>query len=369
MAINGNTNVISLQDGTSYEIVPSKIAPTVAVTGNTYYVLAAPLRGSTSDQTLYGTNVAITNSVLNKESMPSTVNSAGTLSLVSDTLSSLKGDGTSSSVVFPTIATTSAATTYTIDSTVTSSTTAIPTSHAVQEYAGKADTILAQPKGSTTYYITGIDTDITSETSEKIYNTGVAILNGVITAIQFQGDGSLLTSLNAAHITSGTIPAARLPVLTFTGTSHSHSASFTGSQGTTNAVSFTPSGTVTICTAASSGASYRPGGSISSTLMSVSPSTIAVNDITSVGSSGSLTSTYNSNSQKLTISWTAPTVPTRSSRTVVSGISTTSGQPTFTGLAVNFSGAFSGASITHTHTLTPSGSVSITGTIATGTIA
>ena len=149
---------------------------------------------------------------------------------------------------------------------------------------------------------------------------------------------------------------------------------FTGTEGNIS-VSGTPSGTITI---GEGTANYTPAGSVSAPTITVTPSTETAYVAASATGGGSVsagtaasatmpvleTSVSNEN---LTFSWTAGsftantptsvTLPTFSSQTVVSGISSaTASTPSFTGTGVDLE--FSGTSLSSTGTFTPSGTVS-----------
>lgn len=189
---------------------------------------------------------------------------------------------------------------------------------------------------------------------------------------------------------------------------------FTGTQGSVS-VSGTPSGSVTISTAASGTANYTPAGSVSQPTFSgtaftstgnftpegsvstptitVTPNTTTVNSITGVGSLPDFGATVAN--ETLTLSWDAGALPTRGANTTVatgiksatstqptftgtqgsvsvSGTATgTVSKPTFTGTGAKLEGTFSGNVLNSTGNFTPSGTVSkpsFTGTEATITV-
>lgn len=185
---------------------------------------------------------------------------------------------------------------------------------------------------------------------------------------------------------------------TFTGTAASHNHTFTGSEATIS-ISHTPAGSVsstftgssattgspsTTATVASSTHThkYTPAGTVStptftgSAVTTGSPSgTTSVYSITSVGTAPSLAASVSN--RCLTLTFSAGSVPTRSSVTLPSTTHTHSvtaagsvSQPTFTGTetsTTSITGTTSVAGSVHTHAVTAKGSVSssFTGTEAT----
>lgn len=167
---------------------------------------------------------------------------------------------------------------------------------------------------------------------------------------------------------------------------------FSGSA-TTSTGKFTPSGSVTIGTGTGT-ANYTPSGSLSGGAISVTPSTVTKYVASSASAGGSVTagkaasctlptlSTSVSN-ETLTLSWsagsftantpTAVTMPSFSSQTIATGISSASisTQPSFTGTGVRLTGSFSGSEGDVSVSGTPSGTVSkptFTGTAKTITV-
>lgn len=78
--------------------------------------------------------------------------------------------------------------------------------------------------------------------------------------------------------------------------------------------------------------SYTPAGSVSAPTISVTPTKETVNSITDIGTLPELTMTVEN--ENLTIGFSQGTLPTKgANQTVVSGVSVTAAQPTFTGTA------------------------------------
>ena len=149
---------------------------------------------------------------------------------------------------------------------------------------------------------------------------------------------------------------------------------FTGSEGTVN-VSGTPTGTISVGTGS---ANYTPAGSVSAPTITVTPSTATKYVAGSATGGGSVTAgsaasctlptlQTSVSDETLTLSWTdgsfttntptAVTLPSFTSQTIVSGISSaTSSQPSFTGTGVDLQ--FSGTTMSSSGNFTPSGTVS-----------
>lgn len=149
---------------------------------------------------------------------------------------------------------------------------------------------------------------------------------------------------------------------------------FTGTEGAIS-VSGTPAGTITIGTGS---ANYTPSGTVGTPTITVTPSTTSKYVASSATGGGAVTAGVAASctlpvletsvsGETLTLSWTSgeftantPTVvtlPSFSSQTIVSGISSaTSSQPSFTGTGVDLE--FSGSTMSSTGSFTPAGSVS-----------
>ena len=134
-------------------------------------------------------------------------------------------------------------------------------------------------------------------------------------------------------------PSGTVSQPTFTGDAHKHTASFTGTQQTVSV-------------------DYTPAGSISKPGITVTPSTESIGTITGVGSLPTLTATYDDSNKRVTFSWSAGTLPTKTNKDVMTGAAA----------ALNETPTFKGTKASISHTLTPSGSVSIENTTAGGTV-
>lgn len=135
-------------------------------------------------------------------------------------------------------------------------------------------------------------------------------------------------------------PAGTVSQPTFTGTLHTHNASFTGTSQTCS-VEYTPAGNIT-----------NPG-------VKVTPSLATVNSMNSVGSLPSLSAKYNETDQCVILEFDEGALPTKSPDVSV-----------LTGVEVELTGApeFKGTKATIQHTFTPEGAVNIEATIAAGTV-
>ena len=167
-------------------------------------------------------------------------------------------------------------------------------------------------------------------------------------------------------------PAGTVSQPTFTGDAHNHTASFTGTPQTVS-VNYTPAGSVSQPTftgnehkhtASFTGTKqtvsvdYTPAGSISKPGITVTTSTESIGTITGVGSLPTLTATYDDSNKRVIFSWSAGTLPTKTDKYVMTGATA----------ALNETPTFKGTKASISHTLTPSGSVSIENTTAEGTV-
>ena len=255
-------------------------------------------------------------------------------------------------------------------------------------YIGVTTTALTD--GATTNPITVGGSSVTAKTGGIVtYSSKEFIFNG--TAWQEFGDLSALGALAYKDSASASYtPAGSVSQPTFTGTQGNISVSgtiantvtlgtetssatgranvtpagtvsqptFTGTQGSVS-VSGTPGGSVaTTYNATASGANgnFTPSGSVSAPEITVTPSTESIYSITGVGSAPSWTASVAN--ENLTIGWNAGSVPTRASKTVMTGASASASQPAFTGNKVYAHHTFSGSAMTSTGNFTPEGTVS-----------
>lgn len=180
----------------------------------------------------------------------------------------------------------------------------------------------------------------------------------------------------SATISASVTPSGSVSIVTGTGTAN-YKPGGTVSQPTFsgNNVTFsgtmTPSGTVSQPTFSGSNVTFSgtitPSGTVSKPTITVTPTTSSMYEITGVGSLPDLT--FSVASENLTIGWSAGSLPTRSSKTVATGISSaTSSTPTFTGTSANIttSGKATGTVSQPTFTGT-SGNITTSGK-ATGTV-
>lgn len=223
-------------------------------------------------------------------------------------------------------------------------------------YMGVTTTALTD--GSTTNPIIINGSEVTAEKGGIVnYGSKEFVWNG--SAWQEFGDLSALGDLAYKDTASGSFtPAGNVTQPTFTGNS------------TTSTGNFTPAGNVTIHTAAQGTANYTPAGSVSTPTITVTPQTTTVNSITAVGTLPELTTTVAD--ETLTIGFSQGTLPTKGvSTSVMTGVSATSSQPTFSGTGAVLQAEFSGTQGSVSVTGTPSGTVSkptFQGTGATVTV-
>ena len=221
--------------------------------------------------------------------------------------------------------------------------------------------------------------------------------SGTVSQPSFTGTENSGVTVSAAGSGDATYtPAGTVSQPTFSGTEVSFSTNFTPSgsvaistgSGTAN---YTPAGTVTqpsftgteatlVVSGGSGDATYTPAGSVSKPDITVTPSTATVNSITAVGTLPELTTTVSN--ENLSISFSQGTLPTKGSDTsVLSGVTAalastpsftgtgsrltatytpvgTVSQPSFSGTAVELTGAFTGTEGTVSGNVTAAGTVS-----------
>lgn len=163
----------------------------------------------------------------------------------------------------------------------------------------------------------------------------------------------------AAALTMKGTPAGTVSQPTFTGAPASFS------------MSGTPAGTVSQPTFTGTPASFSmsgtPTGSVSAPAITVTPTTTSVDTLSAVGTLPSLTFTVTG--EDLAIGWSAGTLPTQGSATVMTGASATASAPTFTGDGMDFDveytpegtvsqPTFTGSAMSATASYTPEGTVS-----------
>lgn len=213
-----------------------------------------------------------------------------------------------------------------------------------------------------------VETSSLSGSEDKIPNSAVVTANlNTIT------DRVNTHTHTVTHKPAGSISS------TFTGEQSTHGHSFTGTEKTITA-SYTPSGNVSISTTAvGSGqtATYTPAGSVSSHSHTPTVTATSVYSITGVGTLPSCTmptmSSSINNNRCMTISlsagsFSAGSLPTRSSVSVATDVSIANTQPTFTGTGIMFNGAFTGTAGTATGTYTPEGTIANTSITPEGSI-
>jgi len=128
---------------------------------------------------------------------------------------------------------------------------------------------------------------------------------------------------------------------------HTHNVTAAGTVGES---SITPEGSVTI-SVGSGTKNYTPAGTVSAPSITVTPATSSINSITDVGSLPTLTHTYADG--RVTLSFGAGTLPTKSEKTVVTSIKEAKASaPTFTGSGVNLAATFTGTAQSHSHDFT-----------------
>jgi hypothetical protein len=214
-------------------------------------------------------------------------------------------------------------------------------------YLGVTTTALAD--GSTTATISINGSNVTAATGNIVtYQKKELIFNGE--AWQEFGDLSGLGSLAYKGSASGSFtPSGSVSQPTFTGTAHSHTASFAGTKAT-----ITP--TITADASADT-KNYTPAGSVSAPAITLNPTTASVYSITGAGTLPTLTT--NVSNETLTIAFSQGSLPTREEKTVMTGATATASAPKFTG---------TGVGLTASASYTPAGSVSVASATAGGTV-
>ena len=130
---------------------------------------------------------------------------------------------------------------------------------------------------------------------------------------------------------------------------------FTGTQATIQMTGI-PEGTVAI-TQGVGDANYTPSGSVSAPEITINDSTTSLQVIDSVGTLPEFGATVAN--ENLTLSFSAGSLPTKSTaQSVVTSVSATASQPTFTGTGTVLEGTFAGATSTFVMQYTPQGSIS-----------
>lgn len=231
---------------------------------------------------------------------------------------------------------------------------------------------------------------VTTSGGKDIYAEYVTVKNGNVYSWEKIGttdiDLSSLGALAYKDSASGNYtPEGTVSQPTFSGSSLTSTGAFTpsgsvsqptftGTEGNLS-VSGTPAGTISVGTGS---ANYTPEGSVAAPTITVTPSTATKYVAGSATGGGSVTAGSAASctlptlqtsvvNETLTLSWTAGsfttntptavTLPSFTSQTIVSGISSaTSSAPSFTGTGVNL--VFSGSTMSSSGKFTPAGTVS-----------
>lgn len=196
---------------------------------------------------------------------------------------------------------------------------------------------------------------------------GIVEVGGTVT-----GDVQISAGQNTGpnYTPEGTVSAP-----TFTGTSKSIKGSFSGTAGSVS-VSGTSAGSVSLSTGTGTGfTTITPAGSVSvgadnangAVVKSVTPTTGTVKPISGVGTLPTLTTSVSD--ETLQFSFSQGTLPTAGADvTVVTGVSSTKGNLSFSGTAAGIKATFTGGATTLTGSFTPSGSVSLSSGTGTGSV-
>ena len=211
---------------------------------------------------------------------------------------------------------------------------------------------------------------------------------GTVSQPTFSGTAATITVKNSSSITktvspagSGEAtytPAGTVSQPTFSGTSKSIVGSFSGTQGSVS-VSGTPNGSVSLETGTGTGyTTITPAGSVSvgadkeggAVVKTVTGSTGSIATFGSAGSLPSLTTSVGTgdDAETLIFTFSQGTLPTAGSATVVTSVSSTAGDLSFSGTAAGIKATFSGSSTTSTGNFTPAGSVALETGTGTGSV-
>ena len=187
---------------------------------------------------------------------------------------------------------------------------------------------------------------------------------GTVSQPTFSGSQSSVT-ITAADNSSGNYqPKGTVSQPTFTGSETTSTGSFTPSGSVTVTTNATTNKTATVSTTSGT-ATYTPAGSVTAPTISVATagSTTTVNSITAVGSLPILTTTVEN--ETLTIGWSAGALPTKGENTTVKtgDASYSASQPTFSGTGVRLITGNIAVPNTYTASFTgTAGEVSVSGT-------
>lgn len=180
--------------------------------------------------------------------------------------------------------------------------------------------------------------------------SGSVTATGTVSKPVFTGES---TTISVTHKPAGTVTIG-----VGTGTANytptgSVNSTFSGSASTIKGTC-TPEGTIGV---GSGTANYTPAGSVSQPTATVNPTTASITPIATVGTLPSWTGEYNSETEALTFSWNAGTLPTKGEAvSAMTSASVAVSQPTFSGAGVQLT--FTGdASSATTASYTPSGSI------------
>lgn len=173
-------------------------------------------------------------------------------------------------------------------------------------------------------------------------------------------------------------PAGTVTQPTFSGTAKSIKGAFSGTQGSVS-VSGTPNGSVSLATGTGTGfTTITPAGSITvgadktggQVVKTVTGSTGSIATFGSAGTLPTLTTSVGTgdDAETLIFTFSQGTLPSAGSATVVTGVSSTTGDLSFSGTAAGIKATFSGSATTSTGNFTPAGSVSLSAGAGTGSV-
>ena len=188
---------------------------------------------------------------------------------------------------------------------------------------------------------------------------------GTVSQPTFSGTESSVTITATDNASGNYQPKGTVSQPTFSGTSFSSSGSVNIPTSAETTLT-TTSSTVTVSKANSGTATYTPEGTVSGTAVELN--TTSVNSITAVGTLPAWSATVPENTENLTFSWSAGTLPTKGSAQTVATTVKTVTDPTFSGTGARLvSSSFdlpTGAETSLTTTSTP---ITVSGT-PTGTV-
>ena len=201
------------------------------------------------------------------------------------------------------------------------------------------------------------------------------------TEVDFSADGPVTVGDITISIDEGGsyyTPAGSVSAPTFTGSGKYIKATFSGTANQSVSVTGTPNGSVSLATGTGTGSlDITPAGSVSvgadksggAVVKTVTGNTGSISTFGSAGTLPTLTTSVGTgdDAETLIFTFSQGTLPTAGSATVVTSVSSTAGDLSFSGTSKTIKASFSGSSTTSTGTFTPGGSVALDAQATSGT--